>query len=134
MPTKFLYSLFSLILIFVVGCSSEEASGTNAIRKDLYDESLKYYNLMNERVSKVEELSEEEKKAIQAFDTKYVNMLDQLNENERYLSAEIANMWRSLELAHASRLNNDEKGLKKDIDDYVKAKAEASKLLGVRFE
>lgn len=130
-----LFLITLLCSLFLVGCSEETSkTETNGIRKEMYDEALTYYNLMNERLDNKQELSDEEKKKIDEFIKKHDLLLKELNKNERLLLANLGSMRLLLDLIPVSVLINDTKGLKKEIDDYVKAQVEVSKVLGIEFK
>ncbi|MGG1663096.1 hypothetical protein [Brevibacillus sp. NRS-1366] len=121
---------FALILIccliLLVGCSSE-----STIRKELYDDSLKYYNLMNERVVAIETYTEEDKKNLKAYDDKYTAILNDLNKEERALYATIGGMAMSLDLINETYSILGKEGIKETVEDFVRDKLEAGKILGV---
>ena len=122
---KQLLIFFMLLSFLLSGCND------SSIRKELYDDSLKYYNLLNERVMAIETYTEEDKKNLKAYDDKYTAMLKDLNKDERALYANIGGMARSLDLINETYLILDKKDIKETVDDFVKAKLEAATILGL---
>lgn len=122
------FLIFFVLLSFLLsGCND------SSIRKELYDDSLKYYNLLNERVMAIETYTEEDKKNLKAYDDKYTAILKDLSKEERALSAYIISMGRSVEIINETYLILDEKDLKESVDEFVRVKMEAAKLLGIDF-
>ena len=115
-----------LLSLLLSGCGND-----SSIRKELYDDSLKYYNLLNERVMAIETYTEEDKKNLKAYDDKYTAMLKDLNKDERALYANIGGMARSLDLINETYLILDKKDIKETVDNFVKSKLEAAKILGL---
>ncbi|MFE1626249.1 hypothetical protein ACFLFF_05815 [Brevibacillus reuszeri] len=83
---------FVLLSLLLSGCGND-----TSIRKELYDDSLKYYNLLNERI----------------------------------MAAEIISMSRSLEIINEVYLILDKKDYKDTVEDFVRSKLEAAKILGL---
>ncbi|MGG4497997.1 hypothetical protein [Brevibacillus reuszeri] len=119
------------LIIFVLLSFQLSACNDSSIRKELYDDSLKYYNLLNERVMAIETYTEEDKKNLKAYDEKYTAMLQDLSKDERALSAYIISMDRSVEIISETYLILDKKDLKESVNEFVRVKMEAVKLLGV---
>ena len=59
-------------------------------------------------------------------------MLKDLNKDERALYANIGGMARSLDLINETYLILDKKDMKETIDDFVRSKLEAEKILGLK--
>ncbi|GED71146.1 hypothetical protein BRE01_48480 [Brevibacillus reuszeri] len=118
------------LIIFVLLSFQLSACNDSSIRKELYDDSLKYYNLLNERVMAIETYTEEDKKNLKAYDEKYTAMLQDLSKDERALSAYIISMDRSVEIISETYLILDKKDLKESVNEFVRVKMEAAKLLG----
>jgi len=118
--------LITCVFVLLTGCGSE-----SSIRKELYDDSLKYYTLLNERVMAIETYTEEDKKNLKAYDEKYTAMLKELNKDERALSASIGSMAKSLDLINEVYLILDKDKVKSIVDGFVRSKLEAAKLLGL---
>ncbi|MFP3389454.1 hypothetical protein [Brevibacillus sp. SIMBA_040] len=117
---------FVLLSLLLTGCGND-----SSIRKELYDDSLKYYNLLNERIMAIETYTEEDKKNLKAYDGKYTAMLNDLSKEERILAAEIISMSRSLEIIKEVYLILDKKDYKDTVEDFVRSKLEAAKILGL---
>lgn len=117
------FVLFSLLLS---GCGND-----SSIRKELYDDSLKYYILLNERVMAIETYTEEDKKNLKAYSEKYDGMLKVLNKEERALFAEVGSMYMSLDIISETYLILESKDMKETVDDFVKSKLKAAKILGL---
>lgn len=118
--------LITCVFVLLTGCGSE-----SSIRKELYDDSLKYYNLLNERVMAIETYTQEDKKNLKAYDEKYTAMIKDLNKDERALYANIGGMAMSLDLIYETYLILDKKDIKETVNNFVKAKLEAGKILGL---
>ncbi|MFP3393291.1 hypothetical protein [Brevibacillus sp. SIMBA_040] len=121
------FLIFFLLLSFLLsGCGND-----SSIRKELYDDSLKYYNLLNERIIAIETYSEEDKKNLKSYSDKYDGMLKDLNKEERALFAEVGSMYMSLDIISETYLILESKDMKETVDDFVKSKLKAAKMLGL---
>lgn len=128
---RLVFILITLISAIVLFACNSETSTTTSIRKEMHDEALKYYTMMNERIDKAEDLPQEDHIKIQAFINKYNIQLKELNEKERNLVMSMVNMSASFNTIQVSNLIHDDKLLKESIEAYVQDKIEVGKILGV---
>ncbi|GIO10205.1 hypothetical protein J31TS6_62330 [Brevibacillus reuszeri] len=79
----------------------------------------------------IETYTEEDKKNLMAYSDKYDGMLKDLNKEERALFAEIGSMYMSLDIINETYLILETKDMKETVDDFVKSKLKAAKILGL---
>lgn len=111
--------LFSFIILLLVGCSSISGASKD-LRKELYDDSVELFRIIDESVNSATPLSEAEKRKVDLYFVKYDDILDrtEYTDSER----ETIDLMREIRMDHLRILLaeiNSEESVKPLLKTYL---------------
>lgn len=127
---KFLIILL-LLLLLVVGCSSTSIpTKPDDIRQEIWDEGIKYYNLIQDRMNNNEKLTDDENEKFLAF-IKEISKDKDTTENERKFFRQILDLATTNIIYHTNLLKQDREEKIKSKETFEKQTKSMQKEYGL---
>ena len=115
MKTKIISIL--LLILFIVGCGNSTPTKPSDIRQEVWDEGIKYYSLIQDRMNHDEKLTDDENDEFMAF-IKKISKDKDTTENERKFFSQILDLAMINVIYNTNLLKQDREGKQREKENF----------------